>query len=49
MGTGMEAAVDPPPPVRTVDPPGSSPTDADKQPEIRTFSYYVFVNLGKIA
>jgi len=48
-GDGDGGGGGPPPPVRTVDPPGSSPTDADKQPEIRTFSYYVFVNLGKIA
>ena len=36
-------------PVRTVNPPGSSLASANKQPEIRTFSYYVVVDLGKIA
>jgi len=36
-------------PVRTTNPPGSSPANANKQPEIRTFSYYVIVDMGKIA
>lgn len=36
-------------PVRTVNPPGSSLASTDKQPEIRTFSCYVVVDLGKIA
>ena len=36
-------------PVQTVDPTGSSLTDTDKQPEIRTFLYYVVVDLEKIA
>ena len=36
-------------PVRTTNPPSSSLTSANKQPEIRTFSYYVVVDLGKIA
>ena len=35
--------------VRTVDTTVSSLTDTDKQLEIRTFSYYVVVDLGKIA
>jgi len=36
-------------PVRITNPPGSSLANANKQPEIRTFSYYVAVDLGKIA
>lgn len=36
-------------PIRTVNPPGSSPANTNKQPEIRTFSCYVVVDLGKIA
>lgn len=36
-------------PVRTTNPPSSSLANANKQPEIRTFSYYVVVDLGKIA
>ena len=36
-------------PVRTTNPPSSLLANASKQPEIRTFSYYVTVDLGKIA
>jgi len=36
-------------PVRTTNPPSSSLANMNKQPEIRTFSYYVVVDLGKIA
>ena len=36
-------------PVRTTNPPASSLANANKQPEIRTFSYYVAVDLGRIA
>lgn len=36
-------------PVRTTNPQSSSPANTNKQPEIRTFSYYVTVDLGKIA
>ena len=35
-------------PVRTPNPPISSLASTNKQPEIRTFSYYVAVDLGKI-
>jgi len=35
-------------PVRATNPPSSSLMNANKQPEIRTFSYYVAVDLGKI-
>jgi hypothetical protein len=36
-------------PVRTTNPPSSSLANANKQSEIRTFSYYAVVDLGKIA
>lgn len=36
-------------PVRTTNPPSSSLVNTNKQPEIRTFSYYVVVDLGAIA
>lgn len=36
-------------PVRTVNPSISALANANKQPEIRTFSYYLVVDLGKIA
>ena len=36
-------------PVRTTNPQSSSLANTNKQPEIRTFSYYVVVDLGKIA
>jgi hypothetical protein len=36
-------------PVRTTNPSNSALANANKQPEIRTFSYYVIVELGKIA
>ena len=36
-------------PVRTTNPPSSSLVNANKQSEIRTFSYYSVVDLGKIA
>ena len=36
-------------PVRTTNPSSSALANANKQPEIRTFSYYVVVELGKIA
>lgn len=36
-------------PVRTTNPSNSALANANKQPEIRTFSYYVVVELGKIA
>lgn len=36
-------------PVRITNPPGSSLANTNKQPEIRTFSYYVVVDLGRIA
>jgi len=36
-------------PVRTVNPQSSSLASASKQPEIRTFSYYVAVDLGRVA
>jgi hypothetical protein len=35
-------------PVRTTNPPSSSVGNTNKLPEIRTFSYYVVVDLGKI-
>ena len=35
-------------PVRTTNPSNSPLTNASKQPETRTFSYYVAVDLGKI-
>lgn len=38
-----------PSPPRTPNPQSSSLTTANKQPEVRTFSYYVAVDLGKIA
>ena len=37
------------PPVRTTNPSSSSFANASKQPEIRTFSYYAVVDLGKFA
>ena len=36
-------------PVRTTNPSNSVLANANKQPEIRTYSYYVVVDLGKIA
>ena len=36
-------------PVRTTNPSSSALGGANKQPEIRTFSYYVVTDLGKIA
>jgi len=35
--------------VRNPNPPSSSLANPNKQPEIRTFSYYAAVDLGKIA
>lgn len=35
-------------PIRTTNLPSSLLTNANKQPEIRTFSYHVAVDLGKI-
>ena len=36
-------------PIRATNTPSSSLANANKQPEIRTFSYYVAVDLGKVA
>ena len=36
-------------PLRNANPQNPSPANSNKQPEIRTFSYYVAVDLGKIA
>lgn len=36
-------------PVRITNPSSSALVNANKQPEIRTFSYYVAIYLGKIA
>ena len=36
-------------PVRTTNPPSSSLGNTNKQPEIRTFSYYIVVDLGTVA
>lgn len=35
-------------PVRTTNPSSSPLANANKQPETRTFSYYVAIDLGKI-
>ena len=37
------------PPIRTTNPLSPPPANINKQPEIRTFSYYVVVDLGKVA
>ena len=48
VGLGDEDGDDHGSPVQTVNSPGSSLVSTNKQPEIRTFSYYVVVDLGNI-